>query len=209
MQRVCLRSSVLTAVQGREILPATRTFSCENTQGYIEPGRTQPKKMRPFTITGLGLPVNPKNLTAAGKPAVSLSVLRELAGSQLDSESPNYGPAYSFFGEGEEGHRACRAIDALCRVSAIDTLLGSFIRPLQVRWLCCHHVACECSAAGKRGRTRANPLFVELEHRNRSAVCPKPEPPEPARLGKGYLQDQSGFCSPAAKGSLNACVNNG
>ncbi|KAH7427135.1 hypothetical protein KP509_10G031600 [Ceratopteris richardii] len=42
-----------------------------------------------------------------------------------------YGQAYSAFGGGHEGKEACRAIAALCEVSAIDTLISGFIQPLQ------------------------------------------------------------------------------
>ncbi|MCO5595495.1 hypothetical protein L7F22_049539 [Adiantum nelumboides] len=42
-----------------------------------------------------------------------------------------YGPAYDAFNGGEEGKEACKAIAALCEVSAIDTLISGFIQPLQ------------------------------------------------------------------------------
>jgi DNA polymerase I len=120
-----------TDEKGQVILPASREFNIENTEGYIEPGRTQPKKMRPFLLKGLGIPVpDAKFVTKGGKPAVSLTVMRALAGDNLDSDNPRYGTAYSFFGGGDRGREACEAIDALCRVSAIDTLLSNFITTL-------------------------------------------------------------------------------
>jgi len=42
-----------------------------------------------------------------------------------------YGKAYSAFGGGHAGLSACAAIDALCDMAAIDTLLSNFILPLQ------------------------------------------------------------------------------
>lgn len=105
--------------RGENALPAEREFMCDNTDGYIEPGRTQPKRQRPFRLHGLGLPVDPKKTTKSGKPAVSLEVLRGLAAQAGD-----------LFGGGEAGARASSAIDALCRVSAIETLVSSFIEPL-------------------------------------------------------------------------------
>lgn len=42
-----------------------------------------------------------------------------------------YGAAYHAFKGGQEGKEACKAIAALCEVSAIDTLITTFIQPLQ------------------------------------------------------------------------------
>jgi len=44
----------------------------------------------------------------------------------------SFGRAFSFFGGGESGARACRAIDDLLESSRIDTLLSNFLVPLQV-----------------------------------------------------------------------------
>ena len=78
---------------------------------------------------GMGIP--PINFTATGWPAVSHDVLQKLAGSVLDEKDEPNGTAYQFFGEGQSGLEACRAIDALCRASSIDTMLSNFIVPLQ------------------------------------------------------------------------------
>jgi DNA polymerase-1 len=64
-------------------------------------------------------------------PAVSLDVLRKLAGKNLDAADERertYGDAYAHF---DDGRAACEAIDALCRVSAINMMLNTFIEPLQ------------------------------------------------------------------------------
>lgn len=43
-----------------------------------------------------------------------------------------WGTAYDFFGGGEAGMRACRAIGALAAVGQIDTTITTFLVPLQV-----------------------------------------------------------------------------
>ena len=47
-----------------------------------------------------------------------------------------YGKAYHAFNGGQDGKEACKAIAALCEISAIDTLISSFIQPLQVSVYC-------------------------------------------------------------------------
>lgn len=42
-----------------------------------------------------------------------------------------WGTAYEFFGGGEEGKRACRAIGALALVGQIDATITNFLVPLQ------------------------------------------------------------------------------
>lgn len=43
-----------------------------------------------------------------------------------------WGTAFEFFGKGEEGKRACRAIGALAAVGQIDATITNFLVPLQV-----------------------------------------------------------------------------
>jgi DNA polymerase-1 len=45
-----------------------------------------------------------------------------------------WGTAYDFFGGGEAGQRACRAIGALAMVGQIDTTINNFLVPLQVQF---------------------------------------------------------------------------
>jgi len=68
--------------------------------------------------------------TASGWPATDAASLRTLAGHPAESP-PRYGTAYEAFGGGEVGAEACSALDSLCRVSAIETMLSTFIVPLQ------------------------------------------------------------------------------
>ena len=46
-------------------------------------------------------------------------------------DPPVFGSAYGAFGGGEVGEEACRALEALCQMGAIDTMLSNFILPLQ------------------------------------------------------------------------------
>lgn len=43
-----------------------------------------------------------------------------------------WGTAYEFFGGGEAGKEACRAIGALAAVGQIDATITNFLLPLQV-----------------------------------------------------------------------------
>jgi hypothetical protein len=143
---------------GVEPLPPTRVFDIDNVDGYIEEGREAkpPKKKRPITIVGQGLPAI--KFTAGGWPSVNGDSLSALAGKDPTAEKPRYGTAYPFFrdktfralaseagdsltpeleerlGETAEeaGAAACKAINALTQVSSIDTMLSNFILPLQV-----------------------------------------------------------------------------
>lgn len=74
--------------------------------------------------------MKPVSKTAKGTPQASQEVLRKLSGKPRASK-PSYGVAHGFFGKGDDGVKACEAIDSLCHSSLVDTLLGTFIRPLQ------------------------------------------------------------------------------
>jgi hypothetical protein len=55
-----------------------------------------------------------------------------MAADNLPPSAQVCGRAFGAFGGGRKGLEACAALDALCDISAIDTLLSSFILPLQV-----------------------------------------------------------------------------
>ncbi|KAI9906221.1 hypothetical protein PsorP6_004573 [Peronosclerospora sorghi] len=110
------------------VLPGEREFEVENTECYIEEGKKKAKKKRNITIRGLGIP--PIQFTASGLPAASAEVLKELAGHP-DADPPKYGRAYDHFKDKEEGAAACVALKALFDISSINTMLNSFILPLQ------------------------------------------------------------------------------
>lgn len=112
-----------------EETPREKVFQVENTTGFIEEGKKKPKKQRPITLIGCGLPVI--DWTDSGQAAVSNDVLRKLAGPNV--EAGKFGSAYDAFGQGEAGLNACKAIDSLVQVTAIGQLMDSFIVPLQHR----------------------------------------------------------------------------
>jgi len=96
-------------------------------------GRTGAKRYREVTVKSLGM--KPTKFTMAGLPATSSDVVRGLAGAvRLDGQGldlEKLGAANQFFGGGPKGLKACVALDALCRMGSIDTMLGTFIQPLQ------------------------------------------------------------------------------
>jgi len=110
-------------------LAPTRVFDTPNEYRYVEPGKSRPKKNFSFELGGLGMPVISR--TPKGAPQASIPVLKELAG-QLDKNPPKYGKAYDFFGGGDAGREACEAIDALCKVSAVEIMMSTFIEPLSI-----------------------------------------------------------------------------
>lgn len=114
--------------KGEEALPKERVFDVENLEGFVEDGKDKAKKKRPMVISGLGIP--PIKYTASGLPTVGAEVLRELAGYPLN-DPPQYGKAFKHFGGQSEGAQACIALDALCGISSTNTMLNTFILPLQ------------------------------------------------------------------------------
>eukprot|EP01035_Chromulina_nebulosa_P017260 gene17260-22791_t len=89
------------------------------------------KKQRTISITTIGL--TPLSRTPKGQPQVSSSILKKLAGQNLfgDEKDSVWGEAYGFFGGGEAGKEACRAIGAVATMSQIDTTISNFLVPLQ------------------------------------------------------------------------------
>lgn len=88
------------------------------------------KKYHEFSIKTIG--IKPLEFTPTGSAKVSASVLRELAGKNLDNEKEAvYGKAKAFFPTEEEGKAACRAIGALAAIGQIDATITNFLVPLQ------------------------------------------------------------------------------
>jgi len=132
-----------------------RKFSADNVEGYVEPGSKsgKPKKKRDFLLQGMGLPVI--ETTETKMPAVSLKVLKQLAGKMGDPDAgvaPKYGLAYAHFGGGESGKAACEAIDALCKVSAVNIMLNTFIKPLQTQTDVNGRIHCSLNLNTETGR---------------------------------------------------------
>lgn len=112
----------------QEILPQEKEFKFLNSENFIEEGKSKPLKHASFFLTGLGLPCS--SYSKSGWPQTGIPVLRELAGMPF-GKKPQYGLAYDHFGGGEDGEKACEAINHLCEHGSINTLLNSFIVPLQ------------------------------------------------------------------------------
>jgi DNA polymerase-1 len=67
----------------------------------------------------------------AARPAGARGAPGDAAALAAEAKALGVGTLYAAFGGGTAGLRACAAVDALCEVGAIDTLLSNFIIPLQ------------------------------------------------------------------------------
>ena len=106
-----------TAQLSKHSISSPKTFSLPST----------PKKAkRKLTVRSVGLV--PQKFTQSGWASCTADVLRDLAGTPKEQK---WGDAYSAFGGGREGEEACEALDALCSMGSIDTMLNTFIKPLQ------------------------------------------------------------------------------
>ena len=149
-----------------EAVEMVRVFKVPNETGFIEEGKKKPKKNIDIELHGLWgknvpSPLPVEHTTPSGWPGANTPMLRGLAGAQgaakklLDEErfklsekeaaKLGLGTAYTAFGKGREGLRACAAMDALCDVAAIDTLLSNFIIPLQGDAIKCKNGRIHCS----------------------------------------------------------------
>lgn len=100
----------------------------------VEEAATTPgkvKKYREITITTIDM--KPIEFTPGGTPQVSAAILKKMAGSNLfgDEKEARYGSALGFFGDNDEGRKACKAIGALATVGQIDSTITNFLVPLQ------------------------------------------------------------------------------
>ena len=109
-------------IKTNDPMPTERVFKVPNIEGIIEEGKKKPLKNRDLVIRGLDL--KPVKYTNKGWPAVSSEVLRALAGNNPnDSAEPQYGTAYKALGGSEYGRQACIALDSLCAMNSIDTMV--------------------------------------------------------------------------------------
>ena len=132
-----------------------RKFQVDNTEGWVDPDSKsgKAKKKRDFILEGLGMPV--VETTEKKLPAVSLKVLKTLAGKMADPSmgtAAKYGTAFKHFGEGDAGKNACEAIDALCKVSAVNIMLNTFIKPLQEQTDANGRIHCSLNLNTETGR---------------------------------------------------------
>jgi DNA polymerase-1 len=80
-------------------------------------------------IRGLGIP--PVDYTVSGMPAADSPVIKILAG---DPEKGKYGKAYDHFvsiGKEQEGKECCEALSNWLKFKSIETLLVTYLIPLQ------------------------------------------------------------------------------
>lgn len=111
-----------------KLAPKSSVITVENIENVVVEGKERALKHREIWIKGLGL--SPKKFTKTGWPQVSADVLKELAGKPF-ADPPKYGSAFEALGGDESGRAACEALDALNSANSIDTMLGTFILPLQ------------------------------------------------------------------------------
>ncbi|QDZ19172.1 DNA polymerase I [Chloropicon primus] len=149
-----------------EAVEMVRVFKVPNETGFIEEGKKKPKKNIDIELHGLWgkdvrSPLPVEHTTPSGWPGANTPMLRGLAGTQgvakkllrentsdlseKEAKELGLGTAYTAFGGGREGLRACAAMDALCDVAAIDTLLSNFIIPLQGDAIKCSKGRIHCS----------------------------------------------------------------
>lgn len=101
------------------------THAQASAQTFSLPASSR-KTKRKLLVKSMGL--QPQKFTATGWASCTADVLRDLAGRPKDGV---WGDALNAFGGGKDGERACEALDALNAMGSIDTMLGTFIKPLQ------------------------------------------------------------------------------
>lgn len=103
-------------------------FETENEDGWIEPGKAKAKKKRPFILKSLLLPITDR--TPKGRASGTAGAIKKLLGKPVES-----GPAYqTLIARGVQpaaAKEACARIADLLTVSAIDTIIETFILSLQ------------------------------------------------------------------------------
>jgi DNA polymerase-1 len=118
------RRTMNMSLKNQTSFPQTRTFVVDNPdRDELSPRLTH------LTVTGLGL--EPVGRTVTGMPSVDAKALKMLAG---DPKNGKYGKAYEHFvnlGEEEKGKECCYALNSLVQYKSIETLINSFILPLQ------------------------------------------------------------------------------
>lgn len=111
------------------------------------------KKQRDFTINSIGM--EPVEFTSTGLPQVSAGILKKLSGKNIFAEDESetvWGTAFAFFGGGEAGKRACRAIGALAAVGQIDATINNFLVPLQALVDANQRIHCSLNLNTETGR---------------------------------------------------------
>ncbi|KAG8046620.1 hypothetical protein GUJ93_ZPchr0008g11438 [Zizania palustris] len=153
-----------------ETWPQNKTFKVPNDEN-IDTEVKKTSKYRTIKLFSIVEDLKIDMFTPSGWPSVSGDALRSLSGKiptdhiytmdddgthgedgsnlellEQDIEDTSlYGTAYKAFGEGKNGKEACHAIAALCEICSIDSLISSFIIPLQGDHISCKEGRIHCS----------------------------------------------------------------
>jgi len=111
-------------------IPRVRSFRVQNLSGEIKEGREKPLKYRDMYVSGFGIP--PVRYTPSGLPSADSASIKKIVG---DPHNGKFGAAYDYFknklGEEEKGKEISFALDNWVKLKATETLLTTFIIPLQ------------------------------------------------------------------------------
>eukprot|EP01103_Thecamoeba_quadrilineata_P007290 TRINITY_DN1712_c1_g1_i1.p1 TRINITY_DN1712_c1_g1~~TRINITY_DN1712_c1_g1_i1.p1 ORF type:complete len:821 (-),score=173.14 TRINITY_DN1712_c1_g1_i1:74-2536(-) len=106
-----------------------KEFEVLNEEGIIEEGKKKAKKNRKIPVEALGFTT--VTTTTSGAPQVNSTVLKALAG-EPNEQPPILGLAAKTNVPNSSAIQTCRALANLTDIGSIETLLTSFIVPLQV-----------------------------------------------------------------------------
>lgn len=112
-----------------EVLPASRNFKVENIFQIKKPGAKAPLKTREMTITGFGL--TPLGFTLGGMPAIDQHIVKLMLAKDKDGKTWAYTQFYEKFNDVEKAKAFEEALSSYEKFKSIDTLLKTFIVPLQ------------------------------------------------------------------------------
>ena len=102
-------------------------FDTENTAGWVEPGKAKAKKKRPFAIPSLLLPVTdrtPKGRASGTAGAIKKLLARSEGGSVALRHLLQWGCSPA------SAEEAVGRLGDLLTISAIDTIIETFLKPL-------------------------------------------------------------------------------
>jgi len=104
-------------------------FETENVEGFVEPGKAKAKKKKTFLVTSLRLPIAER--TPKGRASATAGAISKVLGKPVEG-----GLAYSHLVahgcEPAAAKEACARIGDLNTISAIDTVIETFLLPLQL-----------------------------------------------------------------------------
>lgn len=137
-----------------------------------------PKKKFKFAIKTIGY--RPIEFTPSGAAQVNFAVLRTLSGNNVfgDEKEAEWGGLYQFYGGGAAGAEACRAVGALAQMSQIDTIVQTFLLPLQKLADAQSRIHCSLNLNTETGRLSSRmpnlqnqPALEKDQYKIRDAFC--------------------------------------